>query len=156
MKPSDAPWERTRDGLVRVLTSPKRTDVRVFSVDIYQQRILPGSRSAKHWHMADEALYVISGRGESLHWDVEAEIGERYWARVAKKPSRWQFSAGDLVYVPQNTIHQHFNTDAHEPLIFLSAQNRLFKLLGYDSLVYLEDAPAPDAEPVAAGRRASV
>lgn len=155
VKPSDAPWEWTRDGLVRVLTSPKRTDVRVFSVDIYQQRILPRSRSAKHWHMADEALYVISGRGESLHWDVEAEIGERYSARVAKHPSRWEFSAGDLVYIPQNTIHQHVNADPDEPLIFLSTQNRLFKLLGYDSVVYLEDAPAHAPESVMAGKTRS-
>ena len=141
VKPSDTRWEWTRDGRVRVLSSPSRTDVRAFSVDIYQQEIPPGSRSAKHWHMADEALYVISGRGVSLHWDVEAEIGDRYRARVAKKPSRWEFSAGDLVYIPQNTIHQHLNGDPNKPLIFLSAQNRSFKLLGYDSVIYLEDAP---------------
>lgn len=141
VRPADARWETTRDGRVRVLTSPARTDVRAFSVDVYQQEIPAGSRSAKHWHMADEALYVMSGRGYSLHWDVEAEIGERYMARVAKEPSRWEFGPGDLLYVPQNTIHQHFNADAGAPLALLSGQNRLFKLLGYDSVVYLEDAP---------------
>jgi len=141
VKPSDTRWEITRDGKVRVLTSPQRTDVRVFSVDIHQQEIPPGSRSAKHWHMADEAIYVMSGRGYSLHWDVEAEIQDRYYARVAKEPSRWEFKEGDLLYIPQNTIHQHFNADPDRPLVFLSAQNRLFKLLGYDSVVYLEDAP---------------
>ncbi len=141
VKPSDTRWEVTRDGRVRVISSPERRDIRVFSVDLQQQEIPAGSRSAKHWHMADEVLYVMSGRGYSLHWDVQAEIGDRYRARVAKEPSRWEFAAGDLLYVPQNTVHQHFNADPAEPLVLLSGQNRLFKLLGYDSVVHLEDAP---------------
>jgi len=77
--PSDTRWETTRDGRVRVLSSPERTDIRVFSTDVYQQEIPGGSRSGKHWHMADEVLYVMAGRGHSLHWDVEAEIGDGTW-----------------------------------------------------------------------------
>ncbi len=150
VKPSDTRWETTRDGRVRVLSSPHRTDVRVFSVDVYQQEIPAGSRSAKHWHMADEVLYVMAGRGYSLHWNVEAEIGERYMARVAKEPTRWEVGPDDLLYVPHNTIHQHFNADAKAPLTLLSAQNRLFKLLGYDAVVYLEDAPEHAVRPHAA------
>jgi quercetin dioxygenase-like cupin family protein len=145
LKPADVPWAMTRDGLVRTLSSRQQTDVRIFSVDIYQQLIPVGTRSAKHWHMADEVLYVLSGRGYSLHWDVEAEAGDRYQARVARDPSRWEFTAGNLLYIPQNTVHQHFNTDLKEPLVLLSAQNRVFKLLGYDSVVYLENAPEYDA-----------
>src|SRR3972149_10335529 len=91
--------------------------------------------------MADEPFYVMAGRGYSLHWDVEAEIGERYMARVATESTRWEFGPGDLLYVPHNTIHQHFNPDPRTPLLLLSAQNRLFKLLGYDSVIFLEDAP---------------
>ncbi len=151
VKPSDTRWETTRDGMVRVITSPARTDVRVFSVDIYQQEIPGGSRSAKHWHMADETLYVMSGRGYSLHWDVEAEIGERYAARVAKEATRVEVGPGDFLYVPQNTVHQHYSVDPATPLLLLSAQNRLFKLLGYDAVVYLEDAPEYAGRPHAAG-----
>jgi len=142
VKKSDTRWETTRDGRVRVISSPERTDVRTNSVDVYQQEITPGGKSAKHWHMADEAVYVMAGKGHSLHWDVEAEIAEKYYARIAEEPSRWDFGAGDLVYIPQNTVHQHVN-DGDEPLLFLSAQNRLFKQLGYDNVVYLEDASAP-------------
>jgi oxalate decarboxylase/phosphoglucose isomerase-like protein (cupin superfamily) len=91
--------------------------------------------------MADEAVYVMSGKGHSLHWDVEAEIAEKYYARIAEKPSRWEFGAGDVLYIPQNTVHQHMN-HGDEPLLFLSAQNRLFKQLGYDNVAYLEDASA--------------
>ena len=141
IKPSDTRWEITRDGNVRVILSPKRTDARTHSLDLYQQKIDVGSRSGKHWHMADEAVYVISGKGYSLDWDVEAEIDDRYYARVAKEPTRWEFSTGDLLYVPHNTVHQHFNSDPKQPLILLSATNRLYAHLGYDNLVQLEDAP---------------
>jgi quercetin dioxygenase-like cupin family protein len=141
VKKGDTRWEDTRDGRVRIISSPERTDVRTNSVDVYQQEIAPGGVSAKHWHMADEAVYVMSGKGHSLHWDVEAEIAEKYYARIAEKPSRWEFGAGDVLYIPQNTVHQHMN-HGDEPLLFLSAQNRLFKQLGYDNVVYLEDASA--------------
>lgn len=141
VKKSDRRWEDTRDGRVRIISSPDTKDVRTNSVDVYQQEIAPGGKSAKHWHMADEAVYVMSGKGHSLHWDVEAEIAEKYYARVAEQPSRWDFTTGDLLYIPQNTVHQHLN-DGDEPLVFLSAQNRLFKALGYDNVVYLEDASA--------------
>jgi quercetin dioxygenase-like cupin family protein len=141
IKPADTVWETTRDGRVRVLASADRPDVRLFSVDVYEQEIPAGSRSAKHWHMADEVLYVLSGRGHSLHWEVEAEIAERYYARIAKEPTRHDFAAGDTVYVPQNHVHQHFNGSAEEPLVLLSVQNRLIRYLGYDNVAYLEDAP---------------
>ena len=124
------------------MSSPARADLRTNSIDLYEQEIAPGARAAKHWHMSDEVVYVLSGRGSSLHWDVTAEIGERYQARVAKEPTRWTFGPGDLLYVPQNTVHQHF-ADGTEPLRFIVGQNRLFKLLGYDSVVYLEDAAEP-------------
>ncbi|MGH2819506.1 MAG: cupin domain-containing protein [Actinomycetota bacterium] len=151
VKPADTTWETTRDGNVRVLCSGEREDVRVFSVDLYEQDIPAGSRSARHWHMADEVLYVLSGSGYSLHYEVEAEIAERYHARIAREPSRHDFTAGDLVYVPQNTVHQHFNASSDEPLRLLSAQNRVIKLLGYDNVVYLEDAPEYEREAAVAG-----
>ena len=43
--------------------------------------------------------------------------------------------------MPHNTVHQHFNSDPKEPLILLSATNRLYAHLGYDNVVHLEDAP---------------
>jgi quercetin dioxygenase-like cupin family protein len=140
VKPADTVWETTRDGKVRVLASKDTPNVRVFSVDVYEQEIPPGSRSAKHWHMADEVAYVISGQGESVQWEVEAEIAERYYARVAKEPTTWEFKADDTVYVPQNHQHVYVNT-GDEPLRLLIAQNRLIKYLGYDTVVYVEDAP---------------
>jgi len=151
VKPADTVWETTRDGRVRVLSSKDRDDVRIFSVDLYEQEVPSGSRSARHWHMADEVLYCLSGSGYSLHWEVEAEIAERYYARVATEPSRWEFQAGDTLYIPTNTIHQHVNARPDEPLVLLSIQNRLIKYLGYDTVVYLEDAPEFAGESAAVG-----
>jgi oxalate decarboxylase/phosphoglucose isomerase-like protein (cupin superfamily) len=140
VKPADTVWETTRDGRVRVLASSDTPNVRVFSVDVYEQEIAPGSRSAKHWHMADEVAYIISGQGYSEQWEVEAEIAERYYARVAKEPTRHEFKADDTVYVPQNHVHRYVST-GDEPLRLLIVQNRLLKTLGYETVRYVEDAP---------------
>src|SRR6266511_2376608 len=59
--------------------------------------------------------YVLLGSGESVQWQVEAEIAERYYARVAKEPTTWPFKAEDTVYVPQNHVQQYVNT-GDEPL----------------------------------------
>ena len=140
VKPSDTVWETTRDGKIRVLCSKDTPDVRVFSVDVYEQEIQPDGRSAKHWHMADEVAYVISGTGYSEQWEVAAEIAERYYARVAKEPTRHDFKADDTVYVPQNHVHRYVST-GDEALRLLIVQNRLLKTLGYETVQYLEDAP---------------
>ncbi|HTJ38663.1 MAG TPA: hypothetical protein VL738_35990, partial [Dactylosporangium sp.] len=61
-------------------------------------------------------------------------------ARIAKEPTRHEFRKGDTIYVPQNTIAQHFAADG-TPLHLLSVRNRIFRHLGYDNVHYLEDAP---------------
>jgi quercetin dioxygenase-like cupin family protein len=140
VKRDDATWEDTPGGRIRVLTSKDHVDQRIVSVDVYEQEIPPGGRSGRHWHMADEVLYVIAGRGRSLHWEVEAEIAERYHARVAREPSEHPFTAGDTIYVPTNTVHQHVN-DGDQSLVLLSGQNRIFRHVGYDNVVVLDAAP---------------
>jgi quercetin dioxygenase-like cupin family protein len=147
--PEDTVWETTPLGRVRVLNSPDRTDLRQFSVDVFELEIPAASRSGKHWKMADEVLYVLDGGGYSLHWEVQEEIADKYYARIAKEPTRHEIKKGDTLYVPQNTIAQHFAADG-TPLKLLSAQNRLFKHLGYDNVHYFEDAPEYTAQPPAA------
>src|SRR5215469_12013555 len=128
----DEPWQETADGRVKRLAG-QGMDVRLFSVDIWLQELAAGHAPARHWHMADELFYVISGSGETVEWPVEADIDERYHARIARSPRRLAWVAGDLVYLPQNTVHEHRPaTD----VLLVCAQNRLFKLLGYDSVVY--------------------
>ena len=133
--PEDAPWRDVVGGRARILTGPGGPDVRAASVDLSVNEIAPGARTTPHWHMADELSYVVSGRGHSLHWDVEAEIADRYYARVATEPSRWDVTVGQVLYVPQNTVHQHVNEDPREPLTLLTARNSLFRSLGYDATI---------------------
>jgi quercetin dioxygenase-like cupin family protein len=138
VKPADTTWQDTPLGRVRVLSSPSRTDVRTFSVDAFELEIPAAGKSGRRWQMADEVLYVLSGSGYSLHWQVEAELAERYYAHIANEPSRHEIKAGDTLYVPHNTVAQHSAADG-EPLRLLSGQNRAFKLLGYDQVAYLDD-----------------
>ena len=140
IKPADCTWETTQLGRVRVMNAPERTDARQFSVDALELQVPAGSRSGKYWKMADEVHYILEGEGYALMWEVEAEIAEKYYARIAKEPTRHDFKQGDTVYVPQNHVCQIFASDG-TPLRVLSFQNRLFKHLGYDNVAYLEDSP---------------
>ncbi|HYZ01833.1 MAG TPA: cupin domain-containing protein [Candidatus Binatia bacterium] len=135
--PQDRAWQETPSGDVKWLAR-QGLDVRLFGIDVWLER--PRPDGARHWHMADEVYYVLEGSGRTLEWPVEAEIAERYYARIARAPSRHEWTAGDLVYVPQNTVHQHLPGDSGA--LLLGAQNRLFRLLGYDAVVYPDLAPA--------------
>jgi oxalate decarboxylase/phosphoglucose isomerase-like protein (cupin superfamily) len=55
--------------------------------------------------------------------------------------------------VPQNHQHQYVNT-GDEPLRLVIVQNRLIKYLGYDTVVYLEDAPEFSGAEATAGAAA--
>ena len=121
------------------MTSPQTDHARLFSVDAFEWAVEPGGHTGKHWKMADEVVYVLDGEGYSLHWEVQAEIAERYYAHLALEPTRHDFTRGDTLYVPQNTVAQHFAADG-TPLRLLSFQNRLFKHLGYDSTKVFEPA----------------
>jgi quercetin dioxygenase-like cupin family protein len=142
--PGDTPWQLTPHGRVRILADAD-TPMRVKALDAYLQEIPAGSRSGKRWQMGDELVYVVDGEGYDLHWDVEVEIDDQYYARFAKEPTRWEWKAGDLIWVPQNTVSQHFNADASRPATLLCTTSRLYKQLGYSRIEELENAPEYDA-----------
>ncbi len=139
VSPEDTHWEDTDLGRVRVIASPEQTDGRIFSVDAYELDIPAGGHSGKYWKMADEVFYVLEGEGYALQWEVEAEIAEQYYARIAKEPERYDIVRGDTLYVPQNHVCQIFAADG-TPLRLFNAQNRIFKHLGYDNVHYFEPA----------------
>jgi hypothetical protein len=55
--------------------------------------------------------------------------------------------------VPTNTVHQHVNDSADQPLVILSGQNRIFRHLGYDNVHHFEPAPEYDERALEASRR---
>jgi hypothetical protein len=53
-----------------------------------------------------------------------------------------------VIYIPPNTIHQHFNADPGKPVRLISAINRIYKYCGLNDLEQLEDAPEYDPKVV--------
>ena len=60
--------------------------------------VLPGSKSKRHYHPFETAVYVISGRARAL---------------FGPDDERWEdVSAGDFIFIPAGMIHSTENTGA--------------------------------------------
>ncbi|MFB3109361.1 MAG: hypothetical protein ACE1ZE_08360 [Candidatus Binatia bacterium] len=140
IKSKDMPWEDSRQGRLKHIANEK-INARVKTVDLYIQEIPSGGASGKHRHMAEEYLFVLEGRGYDLHWDVNARMDDKYYWEVEKEPKRYEWEAGDVIFVPVNTVHQHFNSDPEKPARLLSGTNRIYKDMGFHDLEQIEDAP---------------
>lgn len=140
IRPADMPWEMSRQGLLKHLIN-EQMNTRMETVDAYMQIIPPSSRSGKHRHLAEECLYVLEGKGYDLHQDCDVEITDDYHWTPQDEIKRFEWEAGDVVYVPPNTIHQHFNADAERPARLISSTNRIFKHCGLNDLEQIENAP---------------
>jgi quercetin dioxygenase-like cupin family protein len=145
--PEEMPWEMARQGLLKHLLN-EQMNTRMETVDAYMQIIPPGSRSGKHRHLAEECLYVLEGRGYDLHQDCDVEITDTYQWKPQAEVKRYEWEAGDVIYIPPNTIHQHFNADPGRPVRLISAINRVYKNSGLNDLEQIEDAPEYDARVV--------
>lgn len=143
VKPYEMPWEMSRQGLLKHLLN-EQMNTRIETVDAYMQIIPPGSRSGKHRHLAEECLYVLEGSGYDLHQDCDVEITDTYHWKPQAEIKRFEWEAGDVIYIPPNTIHQHFNADPGRPVRLVSATNRIYKYCGLNDLEQIEDAPEYD------------
>jgi quercetin dioxygenase-like cupin family protein len=152
VQPQDMPWEMSRQGLLKHLLN-EAMNTRMETVDAYMQIVPPGSRSGKHRHLAEECLYVLEGRGYDLHQDCDVEITDTYHWTPQAEVKRYEWEAGDVIYVPPNTIHQHFNASAEKPARLISAINRIFKASGLNDLEQIEDAPEYDSAVVLTAER---
>jgi len=147
LHPEDMPWEMSRQGLLKHLLN-EQMNTRMETVDAYMQIVPPGSRSGKHRHLAEECLYVVEGRGYDLHQDCDVEITDTYHWKPKVEVKRYDWEAGDVIYIPPNTIHQHFNASPEKPVRLISAINRIYKYCGLNDLEQIEDAPEYDAKVV--------
>ena len=138
--PAEMPWEMARQGLLKHLLN-EQMNTRMESVDAYMQIIPPGSHSGKHRHLAEECLYVVEGRGYDLHQDCDVEITDTYHWKIQDDIKRYEWEAGDVIYIPPNTVHQHFNADPDRPVRLISAINRIYEKFGLNDLEQMEDAP---------------
>jgi uncharacterized RmlC-like cupin family protein len=140
VKPEDMPWELSRQGLLKHLLN-EAMNTRMETLDAYMQIIPAGSKSGKHRHLAEECLYVLEGQGYDLHQDCDVEITDTYHWTPLPEVQRFDWQAGDVIYVPPNTIHQHVNASPDRPVRLISVINRIFKACGLNDLEQLEDAP---------------
>jgi quercetin dioxygenase-like cupin family protein len=143
LHPEDMPWEMARQGLLKHVLN-EQMNTRMETVDAYMQIIPPGSRSGQHRHLAEECLYVLEGRGYDLHQDCDVEITDTYHWKPQDEVKRYEWEAGDVIYIPPNVIHQHFNGSPDKPVRLISAINRIYKYCGLNDLEQLEDAPEYD------------
>jgi len=141
--PENMPWEMARQGLLKHLLN-ESMNTRIETVDSYMQVIPPGSKSGKHRHLAEECVYVLEGRGYDLHQDCDVEITDTYHWKPQDEVKRYEWEAGDVIYIPPNTIHQHFNADPDRPVRLISSINRIFKYCGLNDLEQIENAPEFD------------
>lgn len=143
IRPHEMPWEMSRQGLLKHLIN-ESMNTRMETVDAYMQILPPGSRSGKHRHLAEECVYVLEGCGYDLHQDCDVEITDQFSWKVQDEVKRYDWEAGDVIYIPPNTVHQHFNADPDKPARVISATNRIFKQVGLNDLEQIEDAPEYD------------
>jgi quercetin dioxygenase-like cupin family protein len=143
VRPQDMPWEMAKQGLLKHLLN-EQMNTRMETVDAYMQIIPPGSKSGKHRHLAEECLYVLEGSGYDLHQDCDVEITDTYHWKPQEEIKRYEWKAGDVIYIPPNTIHQHFNANPDKPARLISAINRIYKYCGLNDLEQIENAPEYD------------
>jgi quercetin dioxygenase-like cupin family protein len=143
VKPHEMPWEMSRQGILKHLMNEKM-NTRIETVDAYMQLIPPGSRSGKHRHLAEECVYVLEGKGYDMHQDCDCEIGDVFEWIAQDEVKKYEWEAGDYIYIPPNTIHQHFNADPARPARLISSTARIFRQMGLNTLEQFEDAPEYD------------
>jgi quercetin dioxygenase-like cupin family protein len=147
IKSSQMPWENAPDGLLKHIVN-EGMNTRAETVDAYMQVIPPGSRSGKHRQLAEQACYVIEGRGYDIHMDCDLSIpdGEKYMWVPDGDEKRFEWEAGDCIYVPPNTIVQHFNADETRPARLAVITNRIYRKSGLNDLEQIENAPEYDPD----------
>jgi|TARA_B110000503_G_scaffold140671_1_gene232167 quercetin dioxygenase-like cupin family protein len=138
--PEEMPWELARQGILKHLLN-EQMNTRMESVDAYMQIIPASGRSGKHRHLAEECLYVLEGQGYDMHQDCDVEITDTYHWKPQDEIKRYDWEAGDIIYIPPNTIHQHFNANSDRPVRLISCINRIYQKFGLNDLEQMEDAP---------------
>tara|TARA_A100001037_G_scaffold299444_1_gene325048 strand:+ start:1072 stop:1710 length:639 start_codon:yes stop_codon:yes gene_type:complete len=147
IKPEEMPWEYSQQGILKHVINEKlakELGASVRGTDIYMQVIPPGGRSGKHRHMSEELIFVIEGEGYDLHWDPTLHVGQdvAHWT-YPEEALRFDWIPEDVIYIPTNTVHQHFNKSQEKPARILCCQNRLYNTLGYgmEDLEQFENSP---------------
>ncbi|MBI4289311.1 MAG: cupin domain-containing protein [Chloroflexi bacterium] len=81
---------------------PDWTQVGLETFICFFEEFPPGGVSQRHGHMNEAVFYILEGRGYEIH------DGEKF---------PWE--AGDLVIIPDGSVHRHVNADPNNPAMAL-------------------------------------
>lgn len=100
------------------------------TLGIHLSEVPPGGEKQGHRHLDEATFYIVSGHGWS-----ELRQGED----VPDQRIDWQ--AGDVVTIPSNAWHKHYNASADEPALQLAFKNTRFlrKIFHSREFVYQND-----------------
>jgi quercetin dioxygenase-like cupin family protein len=96
---------------------------RMHQVDITLIEIPPGKSLPPHHHMAEEAIYIVSGKGTTEMWTSEA---------TRNKGAKYEWAEGDYLSPSLNAWHQHVNTSPDTPARILTITTSPLTLAVFD------------------------
>lgn len=82
---------------------------RLHQMDATLVEIPPGGKLPAHRHLAEEMIYIVSGKGYT-----------NMWTGAGADKKRYDWAASDVVSPSLNVWHEHGNASATEPARFLS------------------------------------
>lgn len=100
------------------------------TLGIHLSEVPPGGEKQGHRHLDEATFYIVSGKGWSELRQAEDKPDQRI---------DWQ--AGDVVTIPSNAWHKHYNGSADEPALQIAFKNTrlLRKLFHSREFVYQND-----------------
>lgn len=100
------------------------------TLGIHLSEVAPGGEKKGHRHLDEATFYIVAGRG----WTELRQSDDLQDQRV-------DWEAGDVVVIPSNAWHKHYNADAEQPALQLAFKNTrlLRKLFHSRDFVYQND-----------------
>jgi uncharacterized RmlC-like cupin family protein len=139
VKSHDMPMERTADGLIKHIIN-EGMNTKECCIDIYMQFLPPNAATGTSRHLSEEVAFVIEGNGYDLHYDVKFRCEDEFIWTWDTEPKKFEWSAGDFIYIPPYCAHKRFNSDAAAEARVIVVNSRMMKAIGFDWFDQLEPA----------------
>ena len=139
VKSFNMPMERTADGLIKHIINEGMNTTEC-CLDIYMQFIPANSATGTSRHLTEEVAFVIEGCGYDLHYDVRFKCVDEFIWEWDTEPKKYEWNAGDYIYIPPYCAHKRFNTDPENEARVVVMNTRMMKPMGFDWFDQLEPA----------------
>ena len=113
----DQPWKGGPQHYGKFVISPQRNRV-VQSIETHIEAFGPGGYGQKHGHLNSACFFVLKGKGHDIH-----------------DGRRIEWKAGDVMFVENGCVHQHFADEECLILVFKAKPLFLFMHLLYQKVV---------------------